>query len=86
MAFPGKFKCYNQIVTSKKEICNGFNRFFTNAGPDLAKGIKTPDNCDVFKHMGDKNSPSIFLETVSELELLKLPKIVKANTVQIVMA
>ena len=44
MAFPCKFKCNNQIITSKKEICNGFNRFFTNVGPDLAKGIKTPAN------------------------------------------
>ena len=74
MAFPCKFKCNNQIITSKKEIFNGFNRFFTDVGPDLAKGIKTPANCDIYETMGDKNSQSIFLEKVSELELLKIVK------------
>ena len=73
-AFPGKFKCNNQIVTSKKEICNEFNRFFTNVGPELAKGIKTPENCDIYETMGDSNSQSVFLENVTEFELLKLAK------------
>ena len=40
MAFPDKYKWINQTVTRKKEMCYGFNRFFTNVGPDLANSIK----------------------------------------------
>ena len=74
MTFPGKFKCNNQLVISKNKICNGFNRFFTNVGPDLAKGIKTPVNCDIYETMGGNNSQSIFLENITEFELLKIAK------------
>ena len=72
----------NSIKSHMVSYCSVIKRFFTNVGPDLAKGIKTPANCDIYETMGDKNSQSIFLEKVSELELLT---IVKANTLQIVM-
>ena len=34
-----RFMVNNRIITDKKEICNGFNSFFVNIGPNLSKDI-----------------------------------------------
>ena len=42
-------------IHEKKEIANGFNNFFTNVGPNLAKEIKLPKNdVDIFDYLGKK--------------------------------
>ena len=32
------------IISKKEDIANGFNNFFTNGGPNLAKNIPLPKN------------------------------------------
>ena len=36
---PGYFTCNNKRIVNKKHIANGFNNFFVNVGPKLAKKI-----------------------------------------------
>ena len=34
----------SKVITDKKEICNEFNNFFANIGPNLASQIKAASN------------------------------------------
>ena len=34
---PEHFTCNNKRIVNKKDIANGFNNFFVNVGPQLAK-------------------------------------------------
>ena len=40
---PDKFMSNGKTVTHKKDIANGFNDFFVNVGPNLAKYINIPN-------------------------------------------
>ena len=40
--FPQKLKIGNKIKTGENEIANGFNKYFADIGPSLAKNIPNP--------------------------------------------
>ena len=42
--YPEYFIKNNKRISNKKDIANGFNNFFTNVGPNLAKNISLPEN------------------------------------------
>ena len=42
-----ELKVGNRIITDTNEICNSFNDFFVNIGPNLAKNIKPIKKCSL---------------------------------------
>ena len=49
--FPDKFYENGVEITNKIDIANGFNKFFVNVGPTLAKNISDPSNGDILRSM-----------------------------------
>ena len=41
--YPDYFKAEDKLITSPRDIANGFNHFFANVGPNLAKRIPQSD-------------------------------------------
>lgn len=71
--YPDKFKSNGKTITKKKDIANGFNDFFVNVGPNLAKNIKTHNrNIDVLDFLEKQNPVSMFLSDVEESEIIKM--------------
>ena len=60
------------VINDKKEICDTFNKFFTNIGPDLASKIPVHKNMSVYQYMDKPNDNAMFLEPVTEQEILKI--------------
>ena len=53
-------------MTRKKDIANGFNDFFVNVGPNLAKDINIPnENTHVLDYLKSQNPESMFLSSES---------------------
>jgi len=48
-------------MAKKEDIANGFNNFFTNVGPNLAKKIPLPKNDTSIYDYLEENSLSIFV-------------------------
>ena len=59
--YPETLKHNDKTFKSKHEISNGFNDFFVNVGPDLAKKINVPDNIDITEYLEERQLNSIFL-------------------------
>ena len=59
-------------ITGDKAIANGFNNFFVNIGPSLAKRI--PKCVDILftQYLPDKIDDTMFLQPVTEEEILQL--------------
>ena len=59
-------------LNNMKDIVNGFNNFFVNIGPDLAEKIKAPADMTMYDTMGDTNINTMFLNPVTEAEIIKI--------------
>ena len=60
-------------MTHKKDIANGFNDFFVNVGPNLAKDINIPnENTHVLDYLKSQNPESMFLASVEESEVINI--------------
>ena len=70
--YPEKFKQNNSIITNKKDISNGFNSFFVNIGPDLAKSIIPQENSDITDYLKESTSNSMFIKPTNEKEILEI--------------
>ena len=68
-------KCFiknNKLISNKKNIANGFNNFFTNVGPNLAKNISLPENdATLYDYLERKEEHTMFLSPVDDLELIR---------------
>ena len=65
----------NSEISDKKEIANGFNNFFVNVGPNLAREIKNPSNISVEDYMEQQsNRNTMFLDPVSNEEIIEVVK------------
>ena len=88
-SIPDTFIKNNKKITDRKHIANGFNDFFVNVGPNLAKGIQTPStNIKMQDYLGPsvvilvlnpRKSGQIFFMIYygryrSKLAILKSPK------------
>lgn len=62
----------NKTINDKEEIAKGFNNFFSNIGPELAK--KIPIDIELVEKLVDVNSNSLFLTPVSEEEVWSVKK------------
>lgn len=70
--YPEQFKQNNSIITNKKDISNGFNNFFVNIGPDLAKSIIPQENSDIKDYLKESTSKSMFIKPTNEKEILDI--------------
>ena len=59
------------IISGSMNIAEHFNSFFANIGPTLAKGIPKSDR-HVESFLGDRVTGSIFLNPVTEEELINI--------------
>ena len=84
---PDKFMSNGKTVTHKKYIANGFNDFFVNVGPNLAKDINIPnENIHVLDYLKSQNPESMFLASVEESELINIVRNCKIKNLQDMMA
>ena len=66
-----EFNFDNKIYKEKKAVANGFNNFFVNVGPKLAKDIEETEG-SIFDTMNNPLKRSFFLEPVTIHEVLKI--------------
>lgn len=69
MNLPREFNIADRKITNWDEIAQGFNKFFTNIGPDLARKIPSTPGVDFSKFLTYSNNDSMFLSGVSEEEI-----------------
>ena len=77
---PNVFVQDGKNIVGGLNIANGFNDFFVNVGPNLAKNIPKYDHIDVVDYMNDINSSSMFLLPVDEKEVLRTVNDCKSKT------
>ena len=65
------FNYDSKIYKNSKSIANGFNNFFVNVGPKLAKNIENIIG-SIPHTMNNPSKKSFFLEPVTENEVLKV--------------
>ena len=77
-SYQTKFKLADgQIINGKFAIAKHFNHFFfTDIGPNLAKGIPKVD-IDPLSYMGEAMKDTLFLSPVTETEINKIIKAFK---------
>ena len=58
-------------ITSKENMANEFNTFFTNVGPNLANDITESDeNISIYDYLGESIEQSLFMRPVDEEEVI----------------
>ena len=76
--YPTQFNDDERKVTSNIDIANGFNRFFSNIGPALARNI--PNGTTNFtNYLNQKVEESIFLNPVTDEEIIEIVKDAKTK-------
>ena len=70
----------NTKVSDKKEIANGFNKFFTEIGPTLSKNIKCDSNNTFSSYLKEHILFSFDFKTVKEKDILDTLKILKPKS------
>ena len=70
--YPKYFIKNNKRISNKKDIANGFNNFFTNVGPNLAKNISLPENdATIYDYLERKEEHTTLLSPVDDLEIIR---------------
>ena len=80
--YPEYFIKNNKRISKKQDIDNGFNNFFINVGPNLAKNIPLPkDDTNIYDYLEENIEHTMLLSPVDDLEIIrtviKIIKIVK---------
>ena len=58
-------------ISSKQNMANEFNTFFTNVGPNLANDITNPgENISMYDYLGESIEQSLFMRPVDEEEVI----------------
>jgi hypothetical protein len=72
-SYPNEFIDNNNIKTDKIDIANGFNKFFTSIGPDLAKQIDVNvEKSNIVETMKKHITNSMFLASIEEHEVIDI--------------
>jgi hypothetical protein len=74
--YPNEFKTDDDIIKGDKNISEAFNDYFVNIGPNLASKIARCDN-QFTDYMGERCQTSMFLNPVTEAEILTIVKATK---------
>ena len=64
---------------SLNDIANGFNKFFTNIGPNLANKIKT-SRTTFESFMPQSNQSNMYLNQTTETEIINIVKNIDSKT------
>lgn len=75
-----EFVCDGIMINDGKTICNKFNDFFTNIGPNLAEKINPVPGIDYSIYMKEPLLNSMFLSEVSTEEIVRIVNNFKAKT------
>ena len=79
-SYPEEFNCNGNVIKGSKNIADGFNDFFVNVGPTLAKKIKDPpNNMHVYDFMKNSVNKTMFLADVDDEELNNIIKKCKSK-------
>ena len=78
MQYPTQFNDDARKVTGNFVIANGFNRFFSNIGPALARNIPK-GNTNFSNYLNQKVEESIFLNPVTDEEIIEIVKDAKTK-------
>ena len=62
-------------IKGHKNVANGFNDFFINVGPNLARKIKGHPEKTFAEFMNNRNSSCMFLKPIIESEVTKVLKL-----------
>ena len=76
--YPTQFNDDARQVTGNFDIANGFNRFFSNIGPALARNIPK-GNTNFTNDLNQKVEESIFLNPVTDEEIIEIVKDAKTK-------
>ena len=76
--YPTQFNDDARKVSSNIDIANGFNRLFSNIGPALARTIPN-GNTDFTNYLNQKVEESIFLNPVTDEEIIEIVKDAKTK-------
>ena len=69
--FPDHFENENKTYKTQQDIANGFDEFFVNIGPNLAKNIKPPINkASIYDYAHANTETYMFLHPTVEQEVL----------------
>ena len=79
-SLPDIFYDDDTVITGKENIANGFNNFFANVGNNLAKNIPCPDSVNIYDFLPKKNDSCMFLNPVTEKEVLNTVSMCKSKT------
>ena len=71
LSYPTEFIKNGSVISGNINIAEHFKSFFANIGPTLAKGIPKSDR-HVESFLGDRVTDSIFLNPVTEEELINI--------------
>ena len=74
-----RFYINNKCVTDKRAIANGFNKYFVNVGPSLARNIDDV-NISPIENMKGRNIQSMFIKPVFEQEVQTIIKRLKNSS------
>ena len=70
--YPEYFIKNHKRISKKEDIANGFNNFFTNVGPNLAKNIPLPKHdTTIYDYLGELIKHTMFLSPVDDLEIIR---------------
>ena len=62
----------NKRISKKDYIANGFNNFFTNVGPNLAKNIPLPKNdTTIYDYLEENIEHTMFLDPADDLDIIR---------------
>ena len=77
---PKCFKANNLEVSESKDIANGFNNFFVNVGPNLAKSIPDCEGKSFYDYMVNNVQSSVFMQPTCESEINNIIRIFQNKT------
>ena len=70
--YPEYFIKNNKRISKKEDIANGFNNFFTNVGPNLAKNIPLPKNdTTIYDYIEENIEHTMFLSPIDDLDIIR---------------
>ena len=74
-----EIKIQNETISDSKDICNRFNEFFINIGPNLALNIKPSKNVNYKSYLKKVVSSSFHFDLVNEEDVMKVVKSLKSK-------
>ena len=79
-SLPKCFKANNKELSENKDIANGFNNFFANVGPNLAKTIPACEGKSFYDYMVNNVRSFMFLQPTCESKINNVIRVFQNKT------